>query len=123
MSDSHMSDFFRILPSETKSVIPMKSPSEDLAVYLILQDMRHFQFISRLEAVGFDTETQVLDLATVVAGLMGLRREDITDDWCDAYVNFLHLATAQPMEGAGEALRPLAQQCYRQMLRMGRAES
>lgn len=91
--------------------------NKELIIHLILQHMRHVQLISLLEKAGFDFEDKLLDISTVVAGMMGIPKDEITDQWLDRYVDFLDMASAYAWDAKGDQLRPLAEICYIQVQR------
>jgi hypothetical protein len=97
--------------------------AKDLTVHLILQDMRHFQLISTLEKAGFDSDHMVLDIAEVVAGMMGLSAEAITDQWLDTYMGYLDEATEYDMLMPVTKLRVLAEACYDELAGMAAAQA
>lgn len=89
--------------------------------YLILQDMRHYQLIlllERLQLPGVDIENHHLDLAGVLAQLLGLPRAQVPDAWMDVYLQYLSRAAGFPITGNGAPLRSLAQECFAEMQRM-----
>lgn len=91
--------------------------------YLILQDMRHYQLIlllERLQLPGVDIENHHLDLAGVLAQLLGLPRAQVPDAWMDVYLQYLSRAAEFPITGNGAPLRALAEACFAEMQRMTR---
>lgn len=95
---------------------------KELIIHLIVQDMRHFQLITRLEKAGFDSDMQMLSISTVVAALMGIPNGDMDDCWLNSYMDLLELAAGFEMEGTGKNLQPLAELCYNKLERLIKKE-
>lgn len=103
---------------------PMKShttcshtekPNEELITRLIQADLKHNQLIAGLEALGFsDKGLQHLSIHTILEKLMEVPPE-AHNNWATVYFNFLERAQYYPLSPQGEALLPLAEDCYRQL--------
>ena len=48
----------------------------------------------------------------IVANLMGISQEDLTDPWMELYVTELSKCEGIPIEPLGQNLYPLAEKCY-----------
>lgn len=90
--------------------------NQPLAVFLILQDMRHFQFIWALEDLNMDMENHYLDIGRAVAGIMGLPWRHIPSEWTDLYMSYMERVREYPITSMGENLRHLAEDCHKALL-------
>jgi hypothetical protein len=61
--------------------------SKHIILELIRQDMRYNQFIGLLNNIGIEIYDFQLELMEIVAQLIDLEEDEITDDWMDLYVN------------------------------------
>ena len=86
-----------------------------LITRLIQQDLKHNQLLAGLEALGFtDNGLQHLGIHTLIEKLMEVPPE-AHNNWATVYFNFLERAQYYPLSPQGEALLPLAEDCYRQL--------
>ena len=86
-----------------------------LITRLIQQDLKHNQLLAGLEALGFtDNGLQHLSIHTILENLMQVPPE-AHNNWASVYFNFLERAQYYPLSPQGEALLPLAEDCYRQL--------
>tara|TARA_B100000678_G_scaffold243415_1_gene215042 strand:- start:22 stop:324 length:303 start_codon:yes stop_codon:yes gene_type:complete len=82
---------------------------------LIQQDLKHNQLLAGLEALGFtDNGLQHLGIHALIEKLMEVPPE-AHNNWATVYFNFLERAQYYPLSPQGEALLPLAEDCYRQL--------
>ena len=92
-----------------------KEAKGKLAVRLIQADLKHNQLIAGLEALGFtDNGLQHLNIHHLVENIMEVAPE-AHNRWAGGYFNFLERAQYYPLSPQGEALLPLAEDCYRQL--------
>lgn len=86
-----------------------------VSVQIIQADLKHNQLIAGLEALGFtDKGLQHLSIHTILEKLMEVPPE-VYNNWAVVYFNFLERAQYYPLSPQGEALLPLAEDCYRQL--------
>ncbi|HAD97051.1 MAG TPA: hypothetical protein DCG19_06565 [Cryomorphaceae bacterium] len=86
-----------------------------LITRLIQQDLKHNQLLAGLEALGFtDNGLQHLSIHNLIEKLMQVQPE-AHNSWSSVYFNFLERAQYYPLSPQGEALLPLAEDCYRQL--------
>jgi hypothetical protein len=85
---------------------------KNLIVQLLAQDMKHEQLIAALRKIGFESDSHRLKILEIVAGLMGIREEEISWEWSEGYVNFMCQVRKYKMRGNGENLLPLVEECY-----------
>ncbi len=94
--------------------------NRELVVQLIQQDLKHSQLTETLRHMGLDDGgLYALDLITIVAQLMEVPPHQM-DDFAEAYGTFLDEAPQYPTTYLGEALLPVAEECYLKLL--GRLE-
>lgn len=84
--------------------------TEELIIKLIQQDMKHQQLVEYICKAGFETELHHLDIAHIVARLMGL--QDIPDRWMEVYINCLGNTVHYPVTNDSGVFRGIAQECY-----------
>ena len=84
---------------------------KDIIVEIIVQDMRFNQYIAALRKLDIEVYFD-LDLMTVVANLMGINKENMTDSWMELYVTELSKCENVSIEPLGKNLYPLAEECY-----------
>lgn len=92
--------------------------SKKIIIELIRQNMRHYQFIWRLEQLGMDMDNHYLDLCRSVARLMGLPQRKLSDAFVDTYCIYMEEAAPLPLTGTGEYLEPLAKKCFEELRRV-----
>lgn len=86
-----------------------------LVIRLIQQDLKHSQLTETLRHMGLDDGgLYALDLITIVARLMEVPPHQM-DDFAEVYGTFLDEAPQYPTTYLGEALLPVAEECYRQL--------
>lgn len=86
--------------------------TKDLIISLILQDLRHYQLTAALTKVGLDANLHDLEIMEAVAQLMGINPDDISDHWGELYFSYVQRAPEFEVCCLGEALQPLAEECY-----------
>ncbi len=84
----------------------------NVIIEIIREDMRFNQYISALRKLGIEVYEFDLDLMSIVAKLMGISYEDMTDTWMELYVTELSKCESVPMEPLGKNLYSLAEECY-----------
>jgi hypothetical protein len=85
-------------------------------IEIIRQDMRFNQYIFALRKLGIEVYDFDLDLMSIVAMLMNIGEEDMTDAWMELYVMELSNSEQIPIEALGKNLYPLAEACYYSLL-------
>ncbi len=93
------------------TVFTMKSIS-NIIVEIIKEDMRFNQYIAALRKLGIEVYDFDLDLMSIVADLMEIRREEMTDSWMELYVTELSKCESIPIEPLGKNLYSLAEECF-----------
>lgn len=89
--------------------------SKELITNLILQDLRHHQLIAGLHQARLYVDVHDLDIMEIVAQLMGISCERLSDQWSEMYFRFMDRAAEYEVTNRGKALEPLAEECYRFM--------
>ncbi|KAB7528113.1 hypothetical protein F8C76_09540 [Flagellimonas olearia] len=90
--------------------------NRELVVQLIQQDLKHSQLSETLRHMGLDDGgLYALDLITIVARLMEVPPHQM-DDFAEVYGTFLDEAPQYPTTYLGEALWPVAEECYKKLL-------
>lgn len=90
--------------------------NRELVVQLIQQDLKHSQLTETLRHMGLDDGgLYALDLITIVAQLMDVPPHQM-DDFAEVYGTFLDEAPQYPTTYLGEALLPVAEECYLKLL-------
>ncbi|MCR9264127.1 MAG: hypothetical protein NXH86_08200 [Flavobacteriaceae bacterium] len=90
--------------------------NRELLVQLIQQDLKHSQLTETLRHMGLDDGgLYALDLITIVAQLMKVPPHQM-DDFAQVYGTFLDEAPQYPTTYLGEALLPVAEECYKKLL-------
>lgn len=93
--------------------------SKEIAVNLILEDLKRAQLITGLRRLHLNPEILESDLLEYVLIFMGVKPRpgkilpQVIDDLSELYNGFLDQAIHFPVSGLGEELRPLAEQCYK----------
>jgi hypothetical protein len=87
-----------------------------IVIEIIRQDMRFNQYIYALRKLGIEVYDFDLDLMSIVARLMNIEEEDITDAWMELYVKELSKSENVSIEALGKNLYPLAEACYKSLL-------
>lgn len=88
----------------------------NLIINLILQDLKHNQLTLGLKNIGLDTDLHNLEIIEVVGSLMGLKEEEMSDQWVETYFSFLKQARQFPISYDSEKLKLLAEECYNLLL-------
>ncbi|MBN1118063.1 MAG: hypothetical protein JXA77_12705 [Bacteroidales bacterium] len=81
-------------------------------IELIKEDMRFNQFIAALRKLGIEVYEFDLDLMSIVAKLMKISYDAMTDSWMELYVTELSKSECLPIEPLGKNLYSLAEECY-----------
>jgi len=90
--------------------------NRELVVQLIQQDLKHSQLTETLRYMGLDDGgLYALDLITIVAQLMDVPPHQM-DDFAEVYGTFLDEAPHYLTTYLGEALLPVAEECYLKLL-------
>ncbi len=92
----------------------MSLPSKkELITRIILQDLKHNQLIKSLRDLGFDDSgVYSLDLLSIVASLLGIPEEKLSEHWVATYQNLMDKSTSLPISDLGTELRELAEEGY-----------
>jgi len=80
-------------------------------IELIKEDMRFNQFIAALRKLGVEVYEFDLDLMSIVAKLMEISYEEMTDSWMELYVTEISKCEDVSIESLGQNLYPLAEEC------------
>jgi hypothetical protein len=96
----------------------------NIIVQLIIQDMKNHQLLNGMEKLGFGTEndfhtTNILD---IVAQLIGIPKHQLSDDWCQTYMDFIIQAGKYEITSLGENLQPLAEASYAILVSLAKRE-
>ena len=83
----------------------------EIIIEVIKQDMRFNQFIVALRKLDVEVHFD-LDLMSIVAELIGINKENMTDSWMELYVTKLSKCENVQIEPLGKNLYLLAQECY-----------
>lgn len=76
----------------------MKS-GKQIIITLIQQDLKHHQLTNGLRSMGFNSDLHTLNIIEVVADLIGVSEEEISEIWMDSYFSFLDQAHLYLKEG------------------------
>ncbi|UTW67959.1 hypothetical protein KFE94_07540 [bacterium SCSIO 12643] len=91
--------------------------NKDLILQLIQQDLKHNQLTEGLRQIGLDDYGRYcLDIQPMVAQLMGMEKEQVSDRWTEIYGSFMDNAHQTKTSDRGEELIPVAQKCYDMLL-------
>jgi hypothetical protein len=90
----------------------MKSNSI-VIIEIIKEEMRFNQYVYALRKLGIEVYEFDLDLMSIVAKLMGINTEYITDSWMELYVTELSKCESVPIKPLGKNLYSLAEECYK----------
>ena len=90
--------------------------NKNLIVLLIQQDLKHNQLVEALWKAGLNANIHALQISDIVASLMGMREEEISDQWTEIYFSFLDQAHCYKISEMAEDLKPLAEECYNTLL-------
>ena len=93
-----------------------KNDKSEVIVEIIRQDMRINQYLSALRKLGIEIYNLDIDLTHIVARLMNLDNEKITDSWIELYTTKLMECKRLPLKSLGQNLYPLAKECYNALL-------
>ena len=88
-----------------------------LALHLIQEDLKYNQLAFGLQALGIDIGFYP-DLAPVIAQLMGIPKGQLTEEWVDAYVQFMIKVRVVAWEDK-RGVKRLARACYWGLLAEG----
>src|SRR5689334_7720044 len=88
--------------------------AKNIVVRLIIQDMKNYQLLQGLEKLGLSTENglHTSSLLEIIAQLMGIPEQQLSDEWCETYMGFLGQSTRYEITTHGDNLQPLAEACY-----------
>ena len=90
--------------------------NKDIAISVIVQDMRFNQYHSALRKLGIEAYDFELELMGIVASLIGKTNEGISDEWMELYVTEICKSEAVMIEPLGRNLFSLAEQCYNSLM-------
>jgi hypothetical protein len=86
---------------------------KDLITRIILQDLKHNQLIKPLRDIGLDdSDVFSLDLLSIVAELLEIPEEKVSEQWIGVYNDLMDRSTNFPVSHVGKELRPLAEEGY-----------
>lgn len=92
---------------------------KELVIYLIVQDLKHNILVLGLERMRLSgTEYYDLDIVSVVAKLMGLEKEKITDDWLNVYHKYMLEASKLEINHKVLGIEKVATDCYYSLLEL-----
>jgi len=86
--------------------------NKQLVIQLIIQDMKHEQLVGGLQQLGFQTDLHGSDISAIVAQLLGISENNITNDWLDVYMSFIRQSRQYTITDTGTSLLSLAETCY-----------
>jgi len=89
----------------------MKS-NKDIVIKLLIQDMKQEQLMSGMRELSFQSDLHGSDISAIVAALMGIAEDDISEDWMEMYLSFIRKAKEYIITDSGTSLRSLAETCY-----------
>ena len=78
--------------------------------------MKHNQLTAGLRQIGLQTELHNLEIMDIVARLMGIPKEQVSNEWSGIYCNYMEKATDFPITELGEELLQPAKECYHLLL-------
>ena len=93
---------------------------KSIIIELIKQDLHFNQYLAALRNLGIELHTFDLNLMSLVARLMGRKKDDLPDDWMDLYVIHLSRSKDIPYDPLGKNLNALARECYYALLNFER---
>jgi len=86
--------------------------NKDIIIKLLIQDMKHEQLINGMQQLGFESDMHGTDISTIVATLMGIAEDNISEDWMNVYLSFIRKAKEYTISDSGTTLLSLAETCY-----------
>lgn len=86
--------------------------NKDAVIEIIVQNMRFNQYLAALRKLGIEVYDFDLDIMSIVAKLMNIKDEEMTDSWMELYVTELSKSERLPIELLGKNLYSLAKECY-----------
>jgi len=90
----------------------MDTKNKEIIISLIQQDLKHNQLTTGLKNIGLDPGIHSLEIIKIVARLMGIEINNISDQWIETYLNFIEKAHLYKISDLAEELLPLAEECY-----------
>ena len=84
---------------------------KEIIISLIIEEMRFNQRLAALRKLDVEVYFD-LGLMNIVANLMGISQENITDSWMELYVTELSKCESFPIEPLGKNLYGLAVEFY-----------
>ena len=85
---------------------------KNIIIQLLFQNMKHEQVMAGLGRLGFNEEGYRLEVADIVAQLMGISDMAISWNWGKLYDTFLGYARKLEIVAEHQNLLPLAEICY-----------
>jgi hypothetical protein len=86
---------------------------KELITRIILQDLKHNQLIKPIRDLGFDDSGVFsLDLLSIVAEMLEIPEEKVSEQWVSVYNDLMDRADNFPISDLGTELRPLAEEGY-----------
>jgi hypothetical protein len=86
-----------------------------IIIHTIIQEMRLHQFTRAMNNLGVYVCAHEPDLLPIIAGLMNIKTNNITDEWIEFYVSLINRCEDMPIELQGKNLHVLAEDCYEQL--------
>lgn len=88
--------------------------NEGLIVKLIQEDLKHHQLTEGLRSIGLEHfGLYNLEIMNMVAELMSMDTENISDTWVDTYGTYMDQAGVFPLKEINPNLKHIAQECYK----------
>ena len=94
---------------------------QHLIIRLIRQDMKHTQLVEGVCRAGFETDRHHLQLMEIVAELMDIPENGLTETWVETYMDYLGKAALFSLDSCGRDLDMLAKECYGELCTPGPA--
>ena len=89
--------------------------NKELIISLIQQDLKHNQLTTGLTLIGHDSEIYSLEIVDIVAQLMGIDKDEISDQWADIYFSFFDQAHHYEVSEKALELKVLATRCFEKL--------
>lgn len=87
---------------------------KELVINLLVEEYKFSQMVRGMEVLGF-TFDRWLGISTVVASLLGLKEEDMTDEWVDRYTDYSRQSVDKEYWHL-ESLMSLAEEAYESLV-------
>lgn len=86
--------------------------NKHLILQLLICELKHEQLLLGLQQAGFNIDGRSLDIMEVVAELMGIPYDELTDEWGMIYTGFMRKVRPYGMEGEEAYMQAYADACY-----------